>query len=110
MPAPWGVVCLGGRVAVALPFVIPKSVAEEARTFARDTVTSALQALGHFVESELERRRSAAFAHEKALIHERLLVTWGRRVRWHRWRAAVWGARAWARDRALAVACGLKCA
>ena len=92
------------------PIVVPKAVADEALEFARDTVTSALKALGHFVESELARRRSAAFAHERALYHARLLVTWGRRPWWHRWRAAVWSARAYARDSALAMACGLKCA
>lgn len=95
---------------MALPSIlVPKSVAQEARAFARDTVTSALQALGHFVESELERRRSAAFAHEKAIFHARMLVTWGRRPRWHRWRAAVWSNRAYARDSVLAAACGLRC-
>lgn len=101
---------MGGRVAVALPWTVPSSVAEEAKAFARDTVTSALRALGHFVEGELERRRSAAFAHERAIFHTRMLETWGRRPRWHRWRAVVWSNRAYARDAALAHACGLKCA
>lgn len=95
--------------------LIPKAVRDEAAAFARDTVKRALDGLFGLIQSELARRRSAAFAHEKALYHGRMaellpgiaLVDLKRRVRRQQRLAARWSAKAYARDAVLAEACGL---
>ena len=97
--------------------LIPKAVREEAAAFARDAVDKALGALFGFIEDELARRRSAAFAHEKALYHGRMaavlphiaLVDLNRRVRRQKRLSARWAAKAYARDAVLALQCGLGC-
>lgn len=105
------------RIGVDVVIFIPKAIRDEARSFARETVEQALKGLFGFIEHELARRRTAAFAHEKALEHEYLakalpsvaLIDLKRRVRRHLRLAARWSAKAYARDAVLAMACGLKC-
>lgn len=96
---------------------IPKSIRDEASAFARDTVKQALTGMFGLIEAALARRQSAAFAHEKALYHERMsqllaatplrIANRAGRVKRHARLGMRWSAKAYARDAALALACML---
>lgn len=95
--------------------VVPRYAVDAARDVARDTVRQALAGVFGLIDKDLERRQSAAFAHEKAIEHAELARTLpdvirvgvGWRVRRHLRLANRWAAKAKARDFALALALGL---
>jgi hypothetical protein len=95
---------------------IPKPIIDEAKSFARETMSRALDGAFGLIEQQLERRQSAEFAVEKALFHGRLAETlpaviisgqrW--RIRRHKRLAARWAALAFARGAPqFASRCGL---
>lgn len=103
---------------MTLPAIFtPREIRDAAATAARETLDRAWAGLFNLIESELARRRSYAFAHEKTLYHgemaSRLAATpirilgVQRKIRRHARLAMRWGAKAHARDPKLARACGI---
>lgn len=90
--------------------VVPKYAVDAARDVARDTVRAALSGVFGLIDKDLERRQSAAYAHEQAIFHAEMARTLpdvirvgvGWRVRRQLRLAAKWAAKARARDGALA--------
>jgi hypothetical protein len=95
--------------------VVPRYAIDAAKDVARDTVTKALAGMFGLIERDLERRQSAAFAHERAIFHREMARTLplvirvgvGWRVRRQLRLANRWAAKARARDGALAIVLGL---
>lgn len=99
-----------------MALAIPQPIIDEAKAFARETMTRALDGAFGLIEQAVARRQSAEFAVEKALFHGRLadvlpaviLSGKGWRIRRHRRLAARWAALAYARGAPqFAAKCGL---
>lgn len=85
-----------------------KDMEDEAWNFANNTVRQALTGVFGLAENVLEYRRSATFAHRKALFHSRMVYSLERakfrifdrsgKLRRQRRRAMRWEAEAWADD------------
>lgn len=108
--------CALGVGIVTLPAImVPRELVAEAKDFARDTVTRALEGVFGLIDRELERRRSYGFAVQRtlelrklaALLRATTLRVAGKagRIRRLLRRALRWEAKAYARDPALANAC-----
>lgn len=96
---------------------IGSQLRDTAEEYATRMLDGALKGLFGLIESELARRRTAAYAHKKALFHERIALLFGKfpgklvgrkwRIARHLRMAIYWSAEAWARDKSLASACGI---
>jgi len=99
-----------------MALLVPKALVDEARATARAALDRAFSGAFGLIQSAVDRRQSAAHAHERALYHAEMarllpgiaLAAKASRVRRHRRLAMRWGARAYARDPVLAAVCAIE--